>query len=1109
MGESVTSSNIERVQVWEESVTIPTYPAPPPDRNPMFLDKRVYQGSSGKVYPNPFTDRISDTKIEKSYRAVFLENEFIRLMILPEIGGRIHLGQDKTNQYDFFYRQNVIKPALVGLLGPWISGGVEFNWPQHHRPSTFMPADHTIELHDDGSGTVWLSEHEPMNRMKGMVGITLHPGKSIVEARVRLYNRTPFVQTFLWWANVAVRVHDQYQAFFPPDVNYVADHAKRAVSSFPVARNFYYGVDYTKGVDITWYRNIPVPTSYMVLDSEYDFFGGYDHARRAGLVHVADRRVAPGKKLWTWGNAAFGYAWDRELTDADGPYVELMAGVFTDNQPDFSWLQPYETRTFRQYWYPIQEIGPAQNANRLLAISLKKSGRQVEVGCCATEVIRGLDIVVTAGEQVVLQQTLDIRPGEPYLKTVELGGDFPETDLLARVLSSDGKELIRYRPEQLGDVSLPDPATEPPPPADIATVEELFLTGLHLEQYRHATRSPEVYWEEGFRRDSLDVRCNNAMGLLRLRRGQFAEAEQHFRRAIQRLTLRNPNPYDSEPFYNLGLALKYQDRSEEAYNAFNKSIWSQAWKSSGYYALAAIACARGDFQQALQHLKHSLSVNTAHSKARSLRAAILRRLGCGQEALNLVKETLAADPLDFWSANELAALSNGSQTPNSGEAVFASMLAQSQTCLDVAFDYADAGLWDEAASLLQKHLAALPQKQSAYPLVLYALGYFSAKRGESTRAGEYYAQAAQVSPDYCFPARLEEMQILQEAIRVNASDAKAHYYLGNLLYDKHRREEAIELWECSCVLDPTFATPWRNLGIAWFNVRGNRHRALECYDAAFRANPSDARVLYELDQLRKRVGVPAEERLAQLEERRDLVDQRDDLVVELITLYNQTGQNAKALATLLSRRFHPWEGGEGLVSGQYVAAHILLGRRLLDDGQAENALAHFEAARRYPENLGEGKHLLTLETHLDYFSGVALRDLRRVKESIDLWLKAAQSNCGNTDMAFYKALALRSLGNESEAASEFGRLLDSAARQMTIVPKIDYFATSLPNFLLFDDDLEKRNRTECCYLMALAKLGLGRVEEACLDFRNVLALDGNHLWAQTELKRLESIPAAK
>ena len=163
----------ESVRCWEQQVVIPTYPVQDADPNPMFLEKRVYQGSSGKVYPNPFTDRVALEKIDKTYRAIMLENEYVQLMILPEIGGRIFAGLDKTNGYDFFYRQHVVKPALVGLLGPWISGGVEFNWPQHHRPSTYMPVHAAIEEDPDGSRTVWLSEHDPMLRMKGMVGVSL------------------------------------------------------------------------------------------------------------------------------------------------------------------------------------------------------------------------------------------------------------------------------------------------------------------------------------------------------------------------------------------------------------------------------------------------------------------------------------------------------------------------------------------------------------------------------------------------------------------------------------------------------------------------------------------------------------------------------------------------------------------------------------------------------------------------------------------------------------------------------------------------------------------------------------------------------------------------
>src|SRR5580658_724493 len=373
------------VKAWQEPVVMKTWLPAAPDPNPLFLEKRVYQGSSGKVYPLPVIDRIAVEPCERAWQAVHLENEYLRVMILPEIGGRIHVGYDKRNGYDFFYRQNVIKPALVGLAGPWISGGVEFNWPQHHRPATFLPVEVSIERHEDGSVTVWCSDHDPISRMKGMHGVCLRPGSAYLEVKVRLYNRTWDTQTFLWWANVAARVHQHYQSFFPKDVRYVADHAKRAVTEFPHSLSVYYGIDYGErarhGVpieeqpsdfrpdggyppnDLSWYGNIPVPTSYMIMNSREDFFGGYDHAADAGVLHVANHHIAPGKKQWTWGNHEFGYAWDRSLTDSDGPYIELMAGVYTDNQPDFSFLAPGETKSFSQFWYPVREIGPPQAAN--------------------------------------------------------------------------------------------------------------------------------------------------------------------------------------------------------------------------------------------------------------------------------------------------------------------------------------------------------------------------------------------------------------------------------------------------------------------------------------------------------------------------------------------------------------------------------------------------------------------------------------------------------------------------------------------------------------------------------------------------------------------------
>jgi tetratricopeptide (TPR) repeat protein len=1109
----------QRVKAWSAPVALPTYEPLPPDKNPMFLEKRVYQGSSGRVYPLPFIDRISSQPLEREWEAVHLENEFVRVMVLPEIGGRIHVGLDKTNGYDFFYRQNVIRPALVGLAGPWISGGVEFNWPQHHRPATFMPVQTQIEEHPDGSVTIWCSDHDPINRMKGMHGVCLHPGKAYIELKVRVYNRTALAQTFLWWANVATRVHEQYLSFFPPDVAYVADHARRAMSKYPLCEGSYYGVDYGArafcGVpegsrprqfvppgtyaanDLRWYSNIPVPTSYMAMGSNADFFGGYDNAQKAGLIHIADRHIAPGKKQWTWGNHDFGYAWDRNLTDQDGPYIELMAGVYTDNQPDFSWLQPYETRTWSQFWYPIQEIGPAKKANRNAALNLEQSEGRAKLGLCVTELFAHAMVTLTANGKQIFEETLDLVPGRPILRELAAAGE-----VAAHVVTSDGKEIIAYAPEKrCTAASLPEPATEPPAPNEIDSADELYITGLHLEQYRHATHYPEPYWEEALRRDPLDSRCNAALGLIKLRRGQLAEAEQHCRQAIERLVRRNANPLNGDAHYYLGVTLQYQGRLDEAYDAHYKAVWNYEWQAAGFYHLAEIDCRRRNFSAALDHLDRSLAVNTDNLKARDLKASILRLNGHTAQAEALARETVAMDPLDLWSLHELVLLSPPGDKL-AAERRFLSLLRKDvQLHLDLALDYASSGMWIDARAVLSSLAAAGAQD---HPIALYALASFAEAMGDPQAAAECREKAANAPSDYCFPARIEEMLLLQRAIAANPKDSKAHYYLGNLYYDKKRYQDAISAWDSSVELDAAFSIPWRNLGIAYFNVLKDKERSLQAYRQAFAANPADARLLYELDQLLKRTGDSAESRIAFLEMHFKLVEKRDDMMVEFITLCNQTGQSQRALELLLARRFSPWEGGEGLVSGQYVWAHFLLGRSLLESEQAEQALRHFEAARRYPENLGEGKHLLTSEVHLDYFTGLALQRLGQDEKAAEFWAKAVAANPPFSWMTYFQARALNALGRDKKMDLLVRELRSFAVEKLAKEITIDYFATSLPNLLLFEDDLQQTNQIDCLFLKSLADAAEGKFELASAEFKEVLMLDPNHLAAQEELRALNN-----
>lgn len=1100
------------VKAWEQEVEIQTYAPGIPDRNPMFLERRVYQGSSGRVYPLPFIDRIAFEPTQKLWKAVHIENEYLRVMILPEIGGRIHVGYDKTTNYDFFYRQNVIKPALVSLAGPWISGGVEFNWPQHHRPATFMPVTTSIERAEDGSVTIWCSDHDPMLRMKGMHGVCLRPGRAVLELKVRLFNRTPFTQTFLWWANAATRVHEQYQSFFPRDVRYVADHAKRAITTFPLSDGRYYGVDYGErartGVpaaeapkdfvpdgtyppnDLSWYANIPVPTSYMITGTGHDFFGGYDHKAGAGLVHVANHHIAPGKKQWTWGNHEFGYAWDRNLTDHDGPYIELMAGVYTDNQPDFSYLAPWETKTFTQNWYPIHSIGTPVAANTEAALSIHAEPGVLKIGLCVTASVENATIVVKGDEAEIARWTRTASPSAPLL----IDSPFPpglDPASAVVLVFADSRLLIEYNPAPAQDAATASMAKEPKPPEEIVSIEELYLTGLHLEQYRHATRSPQSYWIEGLRRDPSDSRICNAMGLWHLHRGEFVEAAEYFRTAIVRLTTHNPNPRDGEPYYNLGLAYRYQGRNKEAYDAFYKATWNAAWRDPAYFALAECDAARQDWRTAIEHLQRSLRSNADNLNARNLLAIALHKLGDTAGAVQALDQILVLDPLDIFARWQKG------RPPATG-----------QECLDLAFDLMRAGLYDEVSTLLQT--ADLNAFEGSVPIILFALAFTQDKLGQSV-ASETLARALHAPVDYCFPSRLEEMVILAEWALARVPSAwLPSYLLGNFLYDKRRYHDAIVHWENAAKQNPSFATAHRNLGIAYFNVLLDSDRALASFDAAFAANPHDARVLYERDQLWKRIGRSPQRRLNELQRYPSLVEARDDLSAEVASLLNQTGNPLEALNLLLGRRFQPWEGGEGLVLGQYVRSCLLLGRQSLEREDFTEACRHFFSALETPQNLSEAKHLLANQSDIYYWIGESFHRSGD-NENARLWWNRAAQQRGDfqqmavldvSDMTFWTLQALQRLGRRDEAAALFQRIYDYSIELENTQPKIDYFATSLPAMLLFTEDLALRNRIQSMFLRAQAFAGLSRTREAQYLLKEVLDLDVSHAGASDLLQQI-------
>lgn len=1050
------------------------------------------------VYPYPVIESISDTKTDVEYDAVWIENEYIKVMILPQLGGRVQMAYDKVKNRHFIYYNHVIKPALVGLAGPWISGGIEFNWPQHHRPSTFMPVDCTIEELTDGGITVWVSERERMFGQKGMAGFTLRPGKAYLEINGRLYNPTPLPQTFLWWANPAVAVNDYYQSVFPADVNAVFDHGKRAVSSFPIATGTYYKMDYSAGVDISNYRNIKVPTSYMAVNSKYNFEGGYENDTHAGMLHVASHHVSPGKKQWTWGNGDFGRAWDRNLTDEDGPYIELMAGVFTENQPDFTWLMPYEEKAFTQYFLPYRELGVVKNASKDILMNIDPAGEgKVNVKVFATSCQDIIVKVTTDSGDELYSQSMTLSPEKIFDEVITVGdADWQSLNVIILPAGTGKLPLLTWHAEPAVIRPIPDAAEAALRPDEIKTVEQLFLTGQHLEQYRHATFNPVEYYEEGLRRDPMDVRCNNALGLWYIRKGRFDIAEKYLRVAVKVITRRNPNPYDGEPMFNLGLALKFQGKLDEAYDRFYKSTWNAAWQDAGFLECARISSQQGRLDDALYEVGRSLLRNWHCFTARALKANILNRMGRTQEAQQWCRESLAIDPFNFGCLFELGDINTMKE-----------MMRRDWNDYDqLALDYVDAGCFSEALAVWETAIS----QEAVSPMTRYYMGYCLAAMGEDEKAAAMYAEAAEVCPDFCFPNRLEAVLALRKAMEINPGDANAAYYLGNLYYDKRQYDLAIDLWTRSSRLNPNFPTVWRNLALATFNKIGDCGKAVEMMEKAFALDTADARILMELDQLYKRLGRDHAWRLANLQKHPGLIAQRDDLLLEEITLLNLTGNYREAIAKLDSHIFHPWEGGEGKVPAQYQYSRVSLAKEAMkaaaqsgDKKSVKEAVRLLEECLDYPHHLGEGKLHGALDNDFMYLLGKAYEAMGDTEKARRAWsagtvaplepAAALYYNDAAPDKLFYAGMCELALGNEDKARGRFNRLIAYGEQHIFDDMKPDYFAVSLPDLLIWESDLNTANQVHCRYMMALGHYGMGNLDKARAFLDAARALNPNHI----------------
>ncbi len=1084
-----------QVKMTEEWWELPTYEVMPPEKAPAFFTKGNFQGAQRVIYPYAKNDVISGEKTMQNWKALMLENEYIKLCITPEIGGKLYYATDKSNNYNFIYKNSEVKPGNIGMTGAWVSGGIEWCVLHHHRASTFLPMDYDLVSNKDGSKTIFIGETEPRHRMRWNVGVTVKPGKSYFEAEVTIYNPTPYTHNFLYWANVAAHTNENYQTIFPPSVEFVTFHQKNDFTTWPISTHVYRGQDFTKGVDISMWKNVKEHASFFAHDLKEDFMGGYDHGKNSGTVHIGDHNIVKGAKLWEWGSGNKGQATEGRLTETSGPYVEIMVGAFSDNQPDYTWIRPYEVKKWKQYWYPVKDIEGFKNANIDAAVNLeRRESNSVFLGYHSTQNLENASVILKNKDQVVFQQNIQLSPEKAFTKNIIVENLEEFTDLYTELRDLNTNTVIlTYQPKKYDSSNnLPPTVTPPPPAADISSVEELFLIGSRMEQFYKTSNGGEVpYYNEVLKRDPNHTRTNIAIGNKLLKNGDYKKARTYFSKAIKRQTNDYTRPASGEGLYLQGITLKNLGLYDAAVDTLYRATWDYAYFSAAFFELAQISSMNKNYTKALKQINEAISTNTKNTRLFGLKSAIQRRLNDYNGALETIKQVYDLDPLNFRILYEYYLTTKESQTNKESSQTLAAfqhkMRDFDQNYLELAVEYLNDGMLTEAEDVLN-----LCKTKS--PIVVYYSAYIQDKKGNSDIAMQLFKKGQSMSEAGVFPYRLETIRVLKKALEYNAKDGMAYYYLGNILYDK-QPEKAINNWENAIIHVPNLVMAHRNIGFGYYRHYNNYPKAIKAYERAISLDKTDATFYNELDVLYELNNSSIKKRLSIFDGNDKYVRRRDDAFVRQMKVLTLNGQPDKVIEYLKGKTFN-YREGTSRVRENIIDAHLTLGLKYFKDKDYEKALEHFLLAQVPDEAAGSAKYG-NREMQVNYYIGMAHEAMKNSKDAnhfYTLSTKITQAR-KNSIMNYYQGLSYQKLGNTIEADAIFNTLITNGNKQINLKDKkVDYFQ------IFGERDNDNTIKSIAYTMRGLGYKGLNENKKAKKDLNKALEISVSNLWARIALE---------
>ena len=910
------------VKVWQGTLTLPTYEEGLPDANPPF---DIYTASSFN-YPYTLRTNLTGVKAPHSWRAIFLENEYLKCSVLPDIGGHIYTCVDKISGKPMFYANPSIKMAKIGYRGAWAAFGVEFNFPVSHNWVSMSPIDFAYATHPDGSGSVWVGNIDRVYGMQWQVELVLRPGSTVLELHTTLYNRSDLRHRYYWWSNAGVQVWDDSRVDYP--MRFAATHGYTDVYSWPVGPQ--------GDRDLSVIKNQTLgPVSYFAHGTREPFMGIWHPQTQTGVAHFAEFSELPGKKIWTWGVDPAGLGWRTALSDNQSGYAEVQAGLFR-NQETYAFLDPGQAIHFTEYWMPLRGTGGITRANRSGVLRLDVQGHNASAALNVNETLQGAHISISQGQAILWNETADLSPEKTWAHSLALNDSaakvtFTLEDKAGHILlkQTDGE----YDWDSAHDIQMgPQTPVHYPGPANRS--EDDWLQLGHNQELDGALVVALDAYRQGLARYPASQSLSVATGRLAVALQQYEYALSVLEPAQMRDT---PN---SEIAYYLGIAQEDLGRTRAAETSYEIAYRQAAFRGPAALRLGELQARQGNLQNAASYLRAAVAAEPGSFRPQEELEAVLRAQEDVTEADELAKSVLAAEPASDFLKQD------------TGRPDLEHLAADPYRVLSIAAEYMQLGLYRKALQVLTRDYpqvamdqsepgSVLPQKN---PLTLYYAAFCSNKLGVEYK--QNLQAASKLSTDFIFPSSETDRIVLQFALSTGASDATPHFLLGTLLFSKGMTDAGIAQWTEAKRLAPHLPVLDADIGEALLEVKHDPQQALASFREGIRNDPENAALYVGLDEAMSLTGASAAERAGALAQYPSVdaphSTMPENLVYQL-ALERAEAQQFESSLSLFKDRFFSSEEGEITSDQVLFEIRLLQAKAWADAGNCAAATAFAES----------------------------------------------------------------------------------------------------------------------------------------------------------------------